>query len=108
MTGQPRKCLQIIVEDSDRHGGEPLHEAIVRYFYKNGIVGATVSAGIIGYGVHHRIHRKGIFGVSEERPIVITAVDTEDNLRKVLPTISSMVKEGVVFLSDVEVFPHTR
>jgi len=95
--------LVIIVEDVDRWGDQPLHEAILRVLLKGGISGATAWTGMAGYGARGRLHHRGLFGVSDEKPILITAVDTEAKLRTVVPSIIPMVKGGVVLLQDVEV-----
>jgi PII-like signaling protein len=104
MKGTMYKALQIFIEDTDKWRGESLSDAIVRLLHKRGIAGATVCNGVMGYGAAGRIHRKGLFGVSDERPVIITAIDSEKNLRAVVPEILQMVKEGLVALSDVEVF----
>jgi PII-like signaling protein len=104
MKGTMCKALQIFIEDTDKWGNESLSEAIIRLLHKRGIAGATVCNGVMGYGVAGRIHRRGLFGVTDERPIIITAIDSEKNLRAVVPEILPMVKEGIVALSDIEVF----
>jgi len=104
MTGQRGKCLHIVVEDTDRYGEEKLYDAIVRYLFKQGIAGATAWEGHTGFGAHGRIHRPGLFGVSDERPVVITAFDSEEKLREVMPTLVAMVENGVVALIDAEIF----
>jgi len=57
----------------------------------------------MGYGRHGRVHRKRLFGVSDERPISIHVVDREGALRTALPELKAMIPEGLIFLSDVEV-----
>jgi hypothetical protein len=57
----------------------------------------------MGFGIHRRVHRKGLFGVPDEQPIVVVAVDEEKQLRSVLPLLLPMVKEGLITLQDVEV-----
>ena len=104
MKGTMCKTLQIFIEDTDRWAGEPLVDVIVRLLYKRGIAGATVWSGVMGYGLTRRIHKKGLFGVTDERPLIITAIDSEESLRAVIPEILPMVKEGVVALLDAEIF----
>ena len=98
-----RKMLLIIVEDVDRWQGQPLHEAILRMLLRRGIAGATVWTGIAGYGAGGRLHRRGLFGVSDEKPVIIAAVDEEEKLRAAVPLILPMVSGGLVLLQDVEV-----
>jgi PII-like signaling protein len=70
---------------------------------RQGIAGATVNLGLMGYGRHRRIHRKGLFGMSDDKPVTIMAVDTDEKIRAVLPIITPMVREGLILLQDVEV-----
>ncbi len=101
---EKKKCLMIFVEDSDMIHGERLYEVIVRQIHRHGLSGATAISGIAGFGAHGRIHHKGLFGVSDEKPIVIVAIDSEAKVRKVLETVGPMVREGLVCMYDTEVF----
>jgi Uncharacterized conserved protein len=104
MNGQT-KLLIIFFDESDQWEDVPLYEAILRHLVKLEIAGATVQAGIMGFGSHHRIHHKRLFGVSDDRPITILVVDEEAKLRKAIPIIRPMVKEGLLLLTDAEVIP---
>ena len=95
--------LTIYLNEADRRGDLPLHELIVRRLLHLDIAGATVMRGIMGYGKHGKVHRKRLLGVSDDHPMVITAVDAEDRIRAVLPELKSLVKEGLITLQDVEV-----
>ncbi|QEE27522.1 DUF190 domain-containing protein [Terriglobus albidus] len=98
------RILMIFCDETDLWmGGEQLYAAIVRKLHRHGIAGATVLRGLMGYGVHRRIHKKGLFGVSDETPIVILAIDEEQKLREMLPILVPMVKEGLINLVDTEV-----
>ncbi len=101
----PTKMLIIMVDETDMWEDVPLYEAIIRRLVRHDIAGATALAGIMGYGIHGKIHRRGLFGVSDDRPVAVLSVDTEDKLRAALPDIRPMVREGVMFLTDVEVVP---
>jgi len=105
MIEAPVKMLLIFIDETDTWQNTPLHEAVVRVLEQNGIAGATVIHGIMGYGIHRRIHRKGLLGVSDDKPVTITAIDNEKKLRDVLPAIRPMIREGLLGLSDFEVIP---
>ena len=99
-----KKLLLILVGEADRLGEVALYEAITRKLIQLEAPGATVQAGIMGFGSHHKIHSKRLFGVSDDRPISISVVAEEVFLRdKILPSIRPMVREGMVLLLDVEV-----
>ncbi len=92
-----------MVDETDTWRDISLYEGIVRKLVHLEIAGATVQAGIMGYGSHGRVHRKRLFGISDDRPITITAVDTEEKIRRAAAEVRPMLKEGLIFLSDVEV-----
>ena len=98
-----QKMLVIFIAETDMWQDVHLYAAIVTTLERQGIAGATVNLGLMGYGRHRRIHRKGLFGVSDDKPVTIMAVDTEEKLRAVLPSIIPMVSEGLILLQDAEV-----
>ena len=94
--------LTIYVNETDMRGDLPLHELLVRRLLHLDIAGATVMRGVMGYGMHGQVHRKRLFGVSDDRPIVISAVDEEARIRAVLPELKTLVREGLITLQEVD------
>ena len=103
MTPGKHKMMIVFCDETDMWRKERLYAAIVRVLERHGIAGATVLSGTMGYGVHRRIHQKGLFGVSDEKPVAIIVIDEETAIRAVLPTILPMVREGLITLQDSEV-----
>jgi len=104
MKVEKKKCLMIFIEDTDTWKGEKLYAVIVRLLHKRGLDGATALNGITGFGAAGQIHRRGLFGVSDERPIIIVAIDSEDKIMEAIEVVSPMVKEGLICTYDTEVF----
>ena len=102
------KMLRVIISEDDEWEGEPLYEAIVKRLVLTGIAGATVYKAIAGYGPHKRYHKKKTLATHGELPILITIMDTEENINKALPILDEMVQEGIVALSDVNVIKYTH
>jgi len=102
----PAKMLQIYVDETDLWGSVPLYEALVRRLRQLGMAGTTVVTGVMGFGSHMKVHHKRLFGVSDDKPMMITVMDSEARIRQVLPEIRSMVKEKLVVLLDAEVIPN--
>src|SRR5882724_1801904 len=98
------KMLIIYVDESDVWGDAhtPLYEAIVRRLRQLAIAGATVQTGIMGFGSHQKVHHRRLFGISDDKPVTITAIDNEAKLRAALPELRQMVREGLIALVDVE------
>jgi len=101
----PAKLLLIYIDETDTWGNSkiPLYEAIVEKLFELGIDGATVHSGIMGYGANRRLHKKRLFGVTDDRPVLVSAVDNEARIRAVLPALKQMVAEGLMLLVDGEV-----
>ncbi len=99
---EPVKMLLIFVNETDMQHGVPLYRAIVHRLRQLNVAGATVQTGILGFGHHLRVHQKGLFGVSDDRPVSIIAVDAEQKLRSVVPELRTMVREGLILLLDAE------
>lgn len=95
--------LRIFIGENDRFEGKPLHEAIVQEARRRGLAGATVLRGMLGFGANSRIHTSKILRLSEDMPIVIEIVDTEDKIQAFIPDLNGMIKEGLVTLERVRV-----
>jgi len=100
-----QKMLLIYVDETDLWEARPLYEAIVRRLRQLGAAGATVQTGVMGFGSHGKVHHKRLFGITDDRPVMITVVDTEAKLRPILPEIRGMVREGLMVVLDVELIP---
>lgn len=97
------KALLIFVDETDRWHDVPLYEALVQTLAHQRIAGATVSRGLMGFGIHRRIHRKGLFGIADDKPVTIMAIDEEANLRNAIPQLKPLIREGLIVLVDVEI-----
>jgi len=95
--------LRIFIGESDRSHGKSLHEAIVMKARELNLAGATVIKGIMGYGAASRIHSSKLLELSEDLPIIIELVDTEDNIMKLMPFLDESVTEGLITLEKVKV-----
>ncbi|MBI1816667.1 MAG: DUF190 domain-containing protein [Deltaproteobacteria bacterium] len=106
------KLLRIFVGESDRCGGQPLYESIVRKARELGLAGATVWRGIEGYGAASRIHTAKILRLSEDLPIIIEIVDTEEKIRSALPALDALMEAagggGLVTLEKAEIIKYTH
>jgi len=95
--------LRIFVGESDRHGGQLLHEWVVMKAREEGLAGATVMRGLMGFGAHSRLHTFKIERLSQDLPIVIEIVDTRAKLERFLALIDSEIEEGMATLEQVQI-----
>ena len=97
---QPAEILRIHISESDRFHGKPLYEAIVARCRELQIAGATVFRGLEGYGENAELHKSHLVG--SESPIVITVVDTAENIQRLIPTLAEMMDTGLMATSGVQ------
>ncbi len=97
------KLLRIFVGEADRWDGLPLYEAIVLEAKKAGLAGATALKGFMGFGCKSRLHTAKLLRLSEDLPIIIEIVDSEEKISRFLPKLDEMVKEGLITLEKVQV-----
>ncbi len=106
------KLLRIFLGESDRVYGKPLYEALVVKAKEQGLAGATVLRGIEGFGAASRIHTAKILRLSEDLPIVVEIVDTEEKIKSFMPTVDDLFQHsgsgGMVTLERAEVIRYTH
>ena len=111
ITGEGR-LLRIFIGESDRCEGRPLYEVIVRKARELGLAGATAWRGIEGFGAASRIHTAKILRLSEDLPILIEIVDTEEKIRAVLPALDALIEAGggggMITLERAEIIKYTE
>ena len=97
----PAKMLRLHLSERDKHLGKPLYEAIVAKCREMSIAGATVFRGLEGYGESAEIHRHHL--TAHDQPIVVTIIDTDENIARLLPVVEEMMETGLIAISDVAV-----
>jgi PII-like signaling protein len=98
--------LRIFIGESDRHGHQPLYEAIVLKARAEGLAGATVLRGVMGFGKHSILHTSKILRLSEDLPMVIEIVDSAERINGFLPVLNEMITDGLVTLERVKVIQY--
>jgi PII-like signaling protein len=98
--------LRIFIGEDDKFGGTPLHEAIVLKARELQIAGATVLRGPMGFGASSRLHTTKILRLSEDLPLVIEIVDSEEKINGFLPVLDGMMSSGLVTLEKVQVLQY--
>src|SRR5580692_8117712 len=100
--------LRIYFTEADKWQGEPLHEAIVAKCQELGLAGATVYRGLEGFGASARIYHARSLSFSKEVPIMVSVVDTEDQIQKLIPHLDRMITGGLVASSAVKAIRYSR
>ncbi|HWZ38104.1 MAG TPA: DUF190 domain-containing protein [Bradyrhizobium sp.] len=98
--------LRIFIGEDDTLEGSPLYEAIVLRAREMHMAGATVLRGPMGFGASSRLHTTKILRLSEDLPLVIEIVDSEEKINGFLPTLDQMMSSGLITLEKVQVLQY--
>ena len=98
----PATLLRVFIGEADQWHGEPLYEAIVKKMRMMDIAGATVYRGILGYGAKGHEHKRSFFHPMRDLPIVISVIDSREQIALAAAAIEAMVDDGLIVTSDVE------
>jgi len=102
------RMLRIHFGENDKWQGKPLHEAIVAKAMELSLGEAIVYRGIEGFGSSTRIHHSSHWTFSSDAPIMVSIIDTEEQIARLVPQLDAMVVDGLIASSSVEVIRYSR
>jgi PII-like signaling protein len=101
----PRQAvlLRIFTGENHHSGNHPLYEAIVLKAREAQLAGATVLRGPLGFGATSHLHQTHLLRLSQDLPMVIEIVDSEEKINAFLPQLDGLIDSGLVTLENVQV-----
>jgi len=97
------KLLRFFIVDSYKWNGIPLYEEIIFLAKKSGLAGATAIKGFMGFDCKSHMHTANLLRLSEDLPIIIEIVDSEEKINQFIPQLDAMVRDGLVTLEKANV-----
>jgi len=102
------RMLRIHFTEADKWHGEPLYKAIVAKCEELNVAGAIVYRGLEGFGVSARIYHDRSLSFSKSAPIMVSIIDTEEQIQRLIPHLDAMIEGGLIASSKVEVIRYSR
>jgi PII-like signaling protein len=100
------QLLRVFIDENDQWEGKPLFQEIVKKARSEGLAGATVLKGVMSYGANSLIHAVNKQGFADDIPVVVEIVDGTEKIKKFIPILDKMVKEGLITLEKVTVIAY--
>lgn len=97
------KRLRIFIGESEEWQGKPLYRVILEYAQQQGVLGATVLRGIEGFGPAHHLSTERLPDISDNLPLIIEIVESEERITALLPVIDQLVQRGTITITPVEI-----
>ncbi len=101
-----KKILRIYIDNQDKYNGKPLWEEILKKVKELGMAGATVFKGVAGIGAHTELRSFNVFTISQELPVIIEVIDSEDKVVDFIDKIDFMIEEGLATICDTQVIKY--
>jgi PII-like signaling protein len=95
--------MRIFIGQTDRWERKPLYAALLELFRSKGLAGATVLHGVAGFGATSVMHEFHLLRLSQDLPLVIEVVDTQERIDSVLSEVDRMMTGGLVTMEKVRV-----
>jgi uncharacterized protein len=104
------KLLRIFIGEQDKYENRSLYEKIVVMARDAGLAGATVMKGVFSYGASSRIHTAKIFDFSQDMPMIVELVDTEEKISGFIPTLDEVLEHSgsgaLITIESVEIIKY--
>jgi uncharacterized protein len=98
-----RTLMRIHIGESDKWHGKLLYEAIVEMLRKEGFSGVTVLRGVGGYGGSSVYHTDKLLRFSQDLPVILEVIESQERVEQILPRLDDMVDGGLITLEKVRV-----
>ena len=101
------KVLRIYTSSTDKLKHTPLYEALVFAARRNGMAGATVLKGVMGYGGSSVVHSAKFWETNDKLPVVVEIVDEGSKIdaffELIRPYLDSVRYGSLVTVEDARV-----
>ena len=98
-----QQLMRIFIGESDRYQNRPLYKVLLELFRQEGFAGATVLKGVAGFGANSVLHTDRLVRLSQDLPLVIEVVDSEEKIETIIPRLDEMLRGGMITLEKARV-----
>jgi uncharacterized protein len=97
------KRIRIYMGEAEEWQGKPLYRVMLELIQREGAAGATVFRGIEGFGPEHHLSSERLPDISENLPLIIEIVDSNERVQALLPLLDRFVQHGMITVTPVEI-----
>ena len=93
--------VTIYLNEADQLHHRPLHMEILNFLRKENVYAATAVHAVAGFLGRHRVETTHLVDVGGKLPVIITFVDTDEHVSRVLPTLKEMAAHRLIVRENV-------
>lgn len=95
--------VTIYMNEADEWQRRPLHLELLNYLRKENVAGATVLHAVGGFTGRQRVHTATLVDAGGKLPLILTFVDTDEHVNRVMPMLKQMAGGRLIVREDVHI-----
>ena len=95
--------ITIYLNESDEWNRRPLYIALLNYLREENVAGASVFHCVAGFNGRSRVKTASLVDAGGKLPIILTFVDTDEHIARVLPKLREMAAHRLIVRENVVV-----
>jgi PII-like signaling protein len=93
--------ITIYLNEADQGRHRPLHLEILNYLRLEGVAGATAVHAVAGFTGRQRVESTHLVDAGGKLPVIITMIDTDEHINRVLPKLKEMAAHRLIVRENV-------
>jgi uncharacterized protein len=95
--------VTIYLNEADQWQRRPLHLEILNLLHRENVYAATVTHAVAGFLGRQRVKTSHLVDAGGKLPVVVTFVDTDQHIDRVLPMLKEMAAHRLIVRENVVV-----
>jgi uncharacterized protein len=95
--------VTIYLNEADEWHRKPLYLEILNYLRSENVAGATALHGVAGFTGRHRVETTHLVDAGGKLPVMITFIDAEEHVERVLPKLKEMAPHRLIVWEKVHI-----
>ncbi len=95
--------ITMYLNEADEWHRKPLHLEILKYLREENVAGATAFHAVAGFTGRSRVHTSTLVDAGGKLPVVITFVDADEHVSRVLPKLREMAAHRLIVRENVTI-----
>ena len=103
MRGAMAVQITMYLNEADEWHRKPLHLEILKYLREENVAEATAFHAVAGFTGRSRVHTSTLVDAGGKLPVVITFVDADEHVSRVLPKLREMAAHRLIVRENVTI-----
>ncbi len=93
--------VTLYLNEADQWHHKPLYLEVLNFLHQENMAGATVFHAVAGFTGRQQVESTHLVDVGGKLPVVVTFVDTDEHVNRVLPMLKEMAAHRLIVREKV-------